>query len=98
MQSVSFELSDIDKIKQQVAMAPESEIEQALDMLVQDIFVTYSGNQEELSYEEWKRWFTSMEGVSEVLAPPTKIKESVSMISRLDRTGDDISAATDRKL
>jgi hypothetical protein len=34
MQSVSFDLADVDKIKQQVALAPESEIEQALDMLV----------------------------------------------------------------
>ena len=72
MQGVAFELSDIDKLKQQVAMAPESEIDQALDILVQDIFLTYSGNQEELSYEEWKRWFLSMDGVAEVLAPPLK--------------------------
>jgi hypothetical protein len=49
-------------------MAPENEIEQALDLLVQDIFMTYSGNQEEMSYEEWKRWFTSLDGVAEVLA------------------------------
>ena len=38
-----------------------------MDILVQDIFQTYSGNQEELSYDEWKRWFVSLEGVNEVL-------------------------------
>ena len=72
MQSISFELNDIDKLKQQVAQAQESEIEQALDFLVQEIFQNYSGNQEELSYEEWKKWFLSMDGVAEVLAPITK--------------------------
>lgn len=99
MQTVSFELTDIDKIKQQVAQAPESEIEQALDMLVAEIFMTYSGNQEELSYEEWKRWFTSMEGVAEVLAPPTRKIDSKdnSMISKMDRTAGQDDFSADRK-
>ncbi len=35
--------------------------------MVEEIFKTYSGNQEELSYEEWKRWFTTLQGVEEVL-------------------------------
>jgi hypothetical protein len=68
--------------------------------MVQDIFLTYSGNQEELSYEEWKRWFTSMEGVSEVLQPSNKnASKDNSMMSKMDRaTLDDFgSAMTDKK-
>ena len=62
-----MDLNDFEKLKQSIASAPEGELEQALDILVQDIFQTYSGNQEELSYDEWKRWFVSLEGVNEVL-------------------------------
>jgi hypothetical protein len=35
--------------------------------MVQQIFQEYSGNQEELSYEEWKKWFCTLDGVQEVL-------------------------------
>lgn len=48
-------------------MAPENEIEQALDLLVQDIFMTYTGNHEEMTFEEWTKWFTELPGVNEVL-------------------------------
>lgn len=67
MQGVRFDLEDVERLKQSVAQAPENEIEQALDMMVQQIFQEHSGNQEELSYEEWKRWFSTLEGVEEVL-------------------------------
>ena len=56
MQGVRFDIEDIERLKQHVAQAPENEIEQALDIMVNEIFRDYSGNQEELSYEEWKKW------------------------------------------
>ena len=68
MQSIQFEgLEELEKLKQSIAGAPEAEIDQALDILVQEIFHANSGNREELSYEEWKKWFKSMEGVNELL-------------------------------
>ena len=45
MQSVSFnEMPELEKLKQSIAMAHESEIDQALDILVQEIFRQNSGN------------------------------------------------------
>ena len=38
MQGVSMDLNDFEKLKQSIASAPEGEPEQALDILVQDIF------------------------------------------------------------
>ncbi len=38
MQSVCFDIDEIERLKQSVAQAPENEIEQALDMMVQGIF------------------------------------------------------------
>ena len=39
MQSVQFdELPELEKLKMSIAQAPEAEIDQALDILVQDIF------------------------------------------------------------
>jgi len=38
MQRVGFDLDDVEKLKQSVAQAPESEIDAALDLLVQEIF------------------------------------------------------------
>ena len=68
MQAVQFEgLGELEQLKQSIASAPEAEIDQALDILVQEIFRTEAGNQEELSYEEWKFWFKSLEGVNDVL-------------------------------
>ena len=62
-----MDLNDFEKLKQAVASAPESELEMALEILVTEIMHTYSGNGEELSYDEWKRWFCSLDGVNEVL-------------------------------
>ena len=63
-----MDLNDFEKLKQSIASAPEGELEQALDILVQDIFQNFSGNQEELSYDEWKKWFITLDGVNEVLS------------------------------
>ena len=67
MQQVQFELEDVEKLKASVASQPEAEIEKALSAMVNDIFIAYSGNQEELSYEEWKKWFSTLPGMDEVL-------------------------------
>ena len=45
MQSVQFEgLEELEKLKQSIAVAPENEIDQALDIMVQEIFVNAAGN------------------------------------------------------
>jgi hypothetical protein len=44
MQGVRFDVEDVERLKQSVTQAPESEIEQALDLMVQGIFQEYSGN------------------------------------------------------
>ena len=68
MQAVQFDgLAELEQLKQSIASAPEGEIDQALDILVQEIFRTGAGNQEELSYTEWKKWFSELEGVNDVL-------------------------------
>lgn len=64
-------IEELEKLKQSIATAPESEIDQALDILVQEIFETMSGNKEELSFDEWKQWFKSLDGVNEVLRRDT---------------------------
>ena len=69
MQGVRFELDEVERLKQSIAGAPEADIEEALDILVNQIFHQSKGNQEELSFEEWKQWFTSLEGVDHVLVP-----------------------------
>jgi hypothetical protein len=68
MQSVRYDLEEVERLKISMAQAPESDLEQALDLMVKEIFETFSGNQEELSYEEWKRWFCTIEGIEEVLS------------------------------
>ena len=44
MQGIRMDMQDFEKLKESIASAPEGELEQALDILVQDIFQTYSGN------------------------------------------------------
>ena len=68
MQSVQFDdLPELEQLKRSIAQAPEAEIDQALDLLVQDVFQQSSGNQEELSFDEWKKWFKSLNGINEML-------------------------------
>lgn len=38
-----------------------------MDVLVDEIFMRYSSNQEELTFDEWAQWFLSLEGMKEVL-------------------------------
>ena len=45
MQGVRYQdVDEIERLKQTMASAPENDLEQALDMMVQEIFQTYSGN------------------------------------------------------
>jgi len=44
MQSVRFDLDEVERLKQSIAGAPEGEIEQALDILVEQIFSKSNGN------------------------------------------------------
>jgi hypothetical protein len=35
--------------------------------MIEEIFSSANGNQEELSFEEWKTWFVKLEGVERIL-------------------------------
>jgi hypothetical protein len=59
----------VERLKASIAMQPEAEIEKALSAMVNQIFVEFSGNQQELSFEEWKKWFSSLPGIELVLSP-----------------------------
>jgi len=38
MQGVRYEIEEVERLKQTMASAPENDLEQALDMMVQEIF------------------------------------------------------------
>lgn len=48
-------------------MAQEQQIDAALDIMIDEIFQKFSANHEELTYDEWAAWFTSLEGMKECL-------------------------------
>ena len=87
MQGVRYEIDELERLKQTMASAPENDLEQALDMMVQEIFQTYSGNQEELSYEEWKKWFCTIEGIDEILSSNVLNKSGSKQTSGFERSG-----------
>jgi hypothetical protein len=67
MQGVPFDMPEVESLKQSIAASPETEIEQALDLVIEETFKNHGGNNIELSFDEWKTWFLSLEGVDNVL-------------------------------
>lgn len=69
MINVNFENAQIEGLKQSVCRADENVIDEALDILVEEIFESFaiSNKDEGLNFEEWCEWFTSLEGVNEML-------------------------------
>ena len=60
-------MPEVESLKQSIAASPETEIEQALDLVIEETFKNHGGNNIELSFDEWKTWFLSLEGVDNVL-------------------------------
>lgn len=53
----------------------ESLIDDALDLMVDEIYDTYaiSNKDDGLNFEEWSNWFTSLDGINEMLMTPAQI-------------------------
>ena len=77
MVGVQYENQDVEALKQSLISSEESLIDEALEMLVDDIWRDYAkSNQEDgLSFEEWCKWFTSLEGINEMLMTPSQLQQ-----------------------
>ena len=74
MVNVSFEDTQIEAIKHSLAGNEEGLIDEALDLWVDEIMQTFavSSKDDGLNFEEWCRWFTSLDGVNEMLMTPSQ--------------------------
>lgn len=59
-------------LKQSLVKSEENLIDDALDLMVDEIFDSYalSNKDDGLNYEEWSHWFTSLDGINEMLMTP----------------------------
>jgi hypothetical protein len=59
-------------LKQSLVKSEENLIDDALDLMVDEIFDTYalSNKDDGLNFEEWYNWFTSLDGINEMLMTP----------------------------
>uniref|UniRef100_A0A7S3CL33 Uncharacterized protein n=1 Tax=Strombidium rassoulzadegani TaxID=1082188 RepID=A0A7S3CL33_9SPIT len=73
---ICFDDSHIEGLKQQICQAEETLIDDALDSLVEEIFDQYAQTSKDdgLSFDEWALWFTSLEGVNELLVGPSSVQ------------------------
>lgn len=69
MINVSFENSVVEGLKQSICRCDEDVIDQALDIYVDSIYDCYAltNKDDGLNFEEWSKWFTSLDGVNEML-------------------------------
>ena len=69
MVNVNFENGAIEGLKQQICRSDEALIDDALDILVEEIFGKYALTNKEdgLNFEEWCEWFTALDGINEML-------------------------------
>ena len=67
MQGVDFDVEEVEKLKQVIASAPEQELHDSLDILVDQIFKGQEIAGDEMSFKQWKNWITQLDGVNEVL-------------------------------
>jgi hypothetical protein len=72
MVNVNFEDPQIEMLKQSLVKSEENLIDDALDLMVDEIFDTYalSNKDDGLNFEEWSQWFTSLDGINEMLMTP----------------------------
>ena len=62
--------------------AQQTQIDAALDIMVDEVFGKYSSNQEELTFEEWSQWFMGLEGMKDLLDPESQLNMSISSPDR----------------
>ena len=61
-------------MKQAVCRSEENLIDDALDIMVEEIFENpgLSNKEDGLNFEEWCNWFTSLDGVTDMLMSPNQ--------------------------
>ena len=76
MVNVQFEDGSIEGLKQEICRSDEALIDDALDMLVEDIYDKHaiSNKDDGLNFEEWCDWFCSLEGIKEMLMAPNQMQ------------------------
>lgn len=81
MVNVTFENGSIESLKQIICRSEEGLIDDALDLLVEEIFEKYahSNKDDGLNFEEWCEWFTSLEGINELLMVPTTRQNQIPL-------------------
>ena len=73
MVNVNFENGAIEGLKQAICRSEESLIDDALDILVEEIFDKHaiSNKEDGMNFEEWCNWFTQLDGINEMLMAPS---------------------------
>ena len=73
MVNVNFENAQVESLKQSVCRSEENVIDDALELLVDEILDEYAktNKDEGLTFTEWCEWFTSLDGINEMLMNPT---------------------------
>jgi hypothetical protein len=73
MVNVNFDNGAIEGLKQSICRSDEQLIDDALDIMIDDIFNQYavSSKDDGLNFEEWCEWFTSLDGINEMLNLPS---------------------------
>ena len=75
MMNVNFDDPYVEGLKQSICRSEEALIDDAMDLLVDEIFEAADGNKDEgLNFQEWCEWFTTLDGVNEMLIGPEQIK------------------------
>ena len=74
MVNVNFENAHVEGLKQSVCRCDENVIDDALDLLVDEILNEFAKSDKDggLNFGEWSEWFTSLEGINEMLMNPTQ--------------------------
>lgn len=77
MVNVSFEDQQIETLKQSLCGSEESLVDDALELMVDEIMEQYalSSRDDGLNFEEWCHWFTSLDGINEMLMTPAQLSQ-----------------------
>lgn len=69
MVNVNFENAHVESLKQKVCRSDENVIDDALEIMVDEIFDEYAKSNKEqgLNYIEWCEWFCGIDGINEML-------------------------------
>jgi len=83
MVNVNFDNGAIEGLKQSICRSDEQLIDDALDILIEEIFDKYavSSKDDGLNFEEWCEWFTSLDGINEMLNVPSSYQQLHQSIS-----------------